>query len=87
MIRESPAIPGLLMHTRPLNPKDDVMAKAIGAGLREWAANNYRSSDTPPTPSAPNATDRDDTSCAETADQIAGAFTTQGGRRNPARSV
>jgi hypothetical protein len=59
MIRESPAIPGLLMHSRPLNPKDDVMAKAIGAGLRKWAANNYRSSDTPPTPSAPTATDRD----------------------------
>jgi hypothetical protein len=56
MWRESPAIPGLWMHSRPINPKDDVMAKAIGAGLREWAANNYRSSDTPPTPSGPNST-------------------------------
>jgi hypothetical protein len=49
MWRESPAIPGLWMHSRPLDPKDDVMAKAIGAGLREWAANNYRSSADNPT--------------------------------------
>jgi hypothetical protein len=44
MWRESPAIPRLWLHSRPENPKDDVMAKAIGGGLRAWAANNYRSS-------------------------------------------
>jgi hypothetical protein len=43
------------VRIRPENPQDDVMAKAIGAGLRQWAANNYASSGEKPTPSAPNA--------------------------------
>jgi hypothetical protein len=49
MIRELPS--GLIVHSRPANPEDDVMAKAIGAGLRQWAANNYRFSAENPTES------------------------------------
>jgi len=63
MISESTTIPGLWLHSRPENPKDDVMAKAIGAGLREWAANHYHSSADKPTESeskAPASSDAPD---------------------------
>jgi hypothetical protein len=61
MIRELPG--GLIIHYRPLNPEDDVMAKAISAGLRKWAANNYRPSGGKPTDSklkAPAPSDEPD---------------------------